>query len=186
MIIERQLKGIIVLSVILSFIPFIGFIKSFHINSRGPVLSASGLNNVIVEIVAENGLDGIYFARFGTTVNQLFSQLDIKRGTFKDIRLKNGMKIQLALPGDQRGFAIEEMDAAKRLALGMPLDINRASFDDLKLIPGIGDVLAANILGARTQIGSFDNLDQLTQIKGIKEKRLAKLKSYLYVDKVGR
>jgi hypothetical protein len=80
-------------------------------------------------------------------------------------------------------FILKEMDAARKIALGLPIDINRASGDDFKLIPGIGDKTASQIISLRESYGMITHLDELIKIKGIKEKRLAQLRKYLYVDK---
>ncbi len=39
------------------------------------------------------------------------------------------------------------MEAAKRLALGLPLDINLAGLDELKLIPGVGRRIGCKYCG---------------------------------------
>jgi competence protein ComEA len=184
MIFERQIKGIIAVTVILAIIPFINFLTPTQLNSKSPVLSTPGSNTFIIEFVAENGESGIYFVEQGTSVNQMFSQLEINRSLAQDIILKNGMKVRLGPEGDHRDVVIERMEAAKRLALGLPVDINLAGLDELKLIPGVGDVLSANIVAWREKNGRFERLEQLMDIKGIKEKKLSKLKQYLYVDQL--
>ncbi len=62
------------------------------------------------------------------------------------------------------------------------VDINLAGFDDLRMIPGVGNKLAADIVALREQTGRFNRLEELTQIKGIKEKKMEKLRNYLYID----
>jgi len=74
------------------------------------------------------------------------------------------------------------MNAATRLALGLPVDINLVGFDDLRMIPGVGNKLAADIVALREKKGRFKKLDQLTEVKGIKDNKLAKLSPYLFVD----
>lgn len=184
MMFERQVKGIIAVSIVLAFIPFIGFLTPNLIDSKNPVLSSSGSKSLIIEVAAENGDSGIFFAEPGTSVNQMFSHLEINRIIAEDIKLESGMKVLLVPEADHRGMVIERMDAAKRLALGLPLDINLAGIDELRLIPGVGDVLSANIIAWREQIGRFEKLEQLMDIRGIKEKKLSKLRQYLYVDKL--
>ncbi len=68
------------------------------------------------------------------------------------------------------------MAAAKRLALGIPIDINRSSLEDLVLVPGIGEKTAEKILEQRNANGTFRKLDELMLVKGIKEKRFEKLR----------
>jgi competence protein ComEA len=140
----------------------------------------------MIEVVLDNGESGVYFVKPGTSVNQTFSQLGFSRKITEDMQLQNGMKIRLVPEEDHRGIVVEKVDAAKRLALGLLLDINLVDWDELKLIPGVGDVLAANIVAEREKIGRFDKLDQLMNIKGIKGKKLSKLRQYLYVDKLAQ
>jgi len=164
---EHQIRGIIALSVVLAFVPFIVFFTSSRIHSKIPVLSTSGPDSLAVE---------------GASAHQMFSRLEIRNISGEDFKLKNGMKLSLAAEEGSRRIIIGQMEAAKRLALGMPIDINPAGREDLKLIPGIGDVMADDIVACRERIGRFKTLDQLTAVKGIKEKKLSKLRPYLYVS----
>ncbi len=180
---EHQIKGIIAVSIILAIIPFISFIMSSQRDLKSPVLSTSGSNSLIIEVVEENGGSGIAFVDRGTSVNRMLAQLAYHRMIKEDIQLQNGMKIRIVSEKDHQGFIVEKIDAVKRLALGLPLDINLASLDELILIPGVGDAMAANIVEQREKIGRFERIDQLMNIKGIKEKKLSKLRPYFYVEK---
>ena len=73
------------------------------------------------------------------------------------------------------------MSADKRLALGIPIDLNRSSFADLVLVPGIGEKTAEKIVEERRFNGAFVRIEELTRVKGIKEKRLGKLRRYLCI-----
>lgn len=61
-------------------------------------------------------------------------------------------------------------------------DLNTVTLDQLCRINGIGEVKANAILSFRDQIGGFDSLEQLQQVKGIGEKTYQKLTEYLYVE----
>ena len=61
-------------------------------------------------------------------------------------------------------------------------NLNTVTYEQLVLINGIGDTKANAILAFRDQIGQFDSLEQLQQVKGIGEKTYQKLIQYLYVD----
>ncbi len=61
-------------------------------------------------------------------------------------------------------------------------NLNTVTYEQLVLINGIGDTRANAILAFRDQIGRFDSVEQLQQIKGIGEKTYQKLIQYLYVD----
>lgn len=59
------------------------------------------------------------------------------------------------------------------------VSINKASELDLKTIPGIGPVLAGRIVEHRQQYGDFQNIEELTQVKGIGPKKLQKISTYI-------
>ena len=183
MMFESQIRGVIAVSVILALIPFVHFLTSSELNTTSPVLSTSGSETLTIEVVDENGASGVFFVEPGTSVNQMFSRIEIKKIRTEDFNLKNGTKISLVPEEDHRNIVIEKMGAAKRLALGLPVDINLAGLEELRLIPGVGDVLAANIVEWRLRNGRFEKLEQLMVINGIKEKKLSKLRQYLYVEK---
>lgn len=181
---EHQIRGMIAISITLAVIPLVVFLMPFLVNPPSPDLSASGSDsdNLIIEIVRENGDSGIYFVRPGTTASQLFSQAGIKPNIKMDVNLRSGTKIHLVAASTEQNMVIGKMDAEKRLALGLPLDINAASLDDLKLVPGIGEGLAGRILAWRKNNIKFEKIEQLMDVHGIKEKKLSKLSRYLYVD----
>ena len=56
------------------------------------------------------------------------------------------------------------------------LNINTAGSNELQTLKGVGPVTAHRIIDYRTQIGRFDNVDQLLEVKGIGEKTLAKFR----------
>lgn len=64
------------------------------------------------------------------------------------------------------------------------LDINRATSEELQLLPGIGPVLAERIIVARghSREGTFRSLEDLTAIRGIKRKTLVRLTPYLDLE----
>lgn len=56
-----------------------------------------------------------------------------------------------------------------------PVDINRASEDELRALPGIGGVLASRIVEARERDGPFASLDDLRRVRGLGRAKLEKL-----------
>lgn len=60
------------------------------------------------------------------------------------------------------------------------VNINTADKKLLTQLPGIGPVTADSILAYRKANGEFKSIDELTKVKGIGDKTLAKLKPYLY------
>lgn len=59
------------------------------------------------------------------------------------------------------------------------ISINIATFEELITLNGVGEVTAKRILDYRTTHGYFRNLEDLMQIKGIKEKTFNKFKDQL-------
>jgi competence protein ComEA len=69
----------------------------------------------------------------------------------------------------------------RRLALGLPIDLNVASAADLDALPGIGPGLAARILADRASRGKFGRVEDLRRVRGIGPKRLARLRPLVEV-----
>ncbi|MGH7389562.1 MAG: ComEA family DNA-binding protein [Candidatus Rokuibacteriota bacterium] len=69
---------------------------------------------------------------------------------------------------------------AERAQARGPLDLNRATADDLARLPGVGPALAARIIAAR-QAGGFDSVDDLTRVRGLGRGRIERLRPLLSV-----
>lgn len=182
MMFYRQIKGIIAVTILLAIIPFFRFIDPTSNDSQEPILSAAGKNKVAVEILSHQGLSGIYFIEKGSTLQDLLQRIEEQMNIQNNFQLQNAMTIQLPDREKPEYIVMGKMAAAKRLSLGLPLDINQATQDDFMLIPGIGEVMAEKIVSRRKVIGRFTKLDQLTEIEGIKEKKLSKLTPYLFIE----
>ncbi len=61
------------------------------------------------------------------------------------------------------------------------LDLNRATEQELETLPGIGPVMAARIVQYRTENNRFATVDELDEVKGIGEKKLEKLRPFVFV-----
>ena len=67
----------------------------------------------------------------------------------------------------------------QRSASAIRLNINTASAEDLKQLPGIGPSIAKRIIDYREKKGAFHTIDELRNVKGIGLKTLARIKPYL-------
>jgi competence protein ComEA len=72
--------------------------------------------------------------------------------------------------------------AAAKLAPGQKININKASFKDLDLLPGIGPTKAQAIIDYRTQQGPFKSIEDIQKVKGIKAESFSKIKDYIKVS----
>jgi len=66
-----------------------------------------------------------------------------------------------------------------------PLDLNRATAEELETLPGIGASKAAAILAAREAQGGFASLDELESVRGIGPALMAKLRPLVVVGAGG-
>jgi competence protein ComEA len=62
---------------------------------------------------------------------------------------------------------------------GFPVDINSADSAALQTVPGIGPVIAQRIIDYRSQYGPFARVEDLIQVSGIGDKKLAQMQPYL-------
>ena len=76
-------------------------------------------------------------------------------------------------------FAYGQSKSTQSVAALKKLNINEASQAQLMQVRGIGPQRAAAIITYRHQHGKFTKVGQLTGVKGIKAKYLAKLKPYI-------
>jgi competence protein ComEA len=130
--------------------------------------------------------EGIYFVPKGTAVDSIFQAAGMPEGHERFRSPEWGISDGALLVTSSAGeVTIGEMSAAGRLALGLRLDLNRASEGDLSLVPGIGDRMATQIIQLRLEKGAFRDLSDLLAVPGIKEKKLNSLKDYLMVQAPG-
>ena len=66
-------------------------------------------------------------------------------------------------------------------APGGPVHLNTATLEELDALPGVGPVTAQKILDYREEHGGFGSVEELAQVPGIGEKRLASLRDQVRV-----
>ena len=72
-----------------------------------------------------------------------------------------------------------EAPEAPGILEGERIDLNTASQADLTRLPGIGEKKAADIVAWRRANGGFQSVDQLTEIQGIGDGTLERLRPYV-------
>jgi len=74
----------------------------------------------------------------------------------------------------------EYLTREKNITPQAKINLNTASYDEILLLKGIGPKKANDIIALRNKLGGkFKSVDELTQIKGIGEKTVEKLKKYI-------
>lgn len=71
--------------------------------------------------------------------------------------------------------------ASKPADVQFPIDLNRATAEQLEAIPGIGPTLAQRIIEYRQTHGRFHSVEELLEVRGIGPKRLEQLRAYVVV-----
>ena len=69
----------------------------------------------------------------------------------------------------------------ERFESPLQVDINRAPADSLELVPGIGPVLSARIIGYREKHGDFAAIDSLLNVPGIGRDKLNRIRRYITI-----
>ncbi|HQH16793.1 MAG TPA: helix-hairpin-helix domain-containing protein [Smithella sp.] len=180
---ESKLKGITVLSLTLAVIPFVILLSRSLNTHEVPVHATQCRDCRAVEIFENNQSAGIYFVPPETNVHKLLQSAGWDEISKKDIPLKNGMRLILEDHSGRKNVVVGEMSNATKLSIGLPIDINQATEEELILVKGIGKSTAQSIIALREQINRFQDIRQLMMIRGIKEKKMEEIQHYLYVGK---
>ena len=62
------------------------------------------------------------------------------------------------------------------------VQLNQATAEELQALPGIGPALSERIVAYRTEHGPFKSVDQLIEVKGIGQAKLAKFRDQLALN----
>lgn len=144
---------------------------------------------IAVHVAGEVNKPGLYTLDIGTRLDDaikvaggISDNADLSRVNLAEI-LKDGQKI--IIPSKEKVMVyessntIKDKDGEKSSKKIVIEDFNMMTKDELQSIPGIGPVLAQNIIDFRDSNGSFIKSDDLINVKGIGEKKLIKLKEYI-------
>ncbi|WP_439444292.1 helix-hairpin-helix domain-containing protein [Listeria aquatica] len=97
-------------------------------------------------------------------------------------KLKDEMVVEVIKKGEKGSSALAGTTASTtEKAESEKVNINQATAQDLEQVPGIGKAKATAIIEYREKEGLFTKIEDLTQISGIGEKTLEKLKAYLEI-----
>jgi competence ComEA-like helix-hairpin-helix protein len=100
---------------------------------------------------------------------ELLNRLDLAKGPKVTVRRETG----------RYSFVLGEIQAHRRITLGIPLALNEASEVELTAIPGVGPGIAGAIARERTIRGRFERLDELRRVRGIGPRLYERMKRYL-------
>jgi competence protein ComEA len=89
-------------------------------------------------------------------------------------------KPQPAAPPRKEAMPVKPAKSGKEAKLGDPIDVNRASAEELQKLPGIGPKIAERILEARRK-EPFKTVGDLRKVPGIGPKTLERLRPHVTV-----
>ncbi|MDR1782593.1 MAG: helix-hairpin-helix domain-containing protein [Bacilli bacterium] len=146
------------------------FIYSCSDNNTLSFIKYKEHNLISVSVYGHVKKEGTYLVSKDITLSNLEKLFN---GYLEDaIKLNNNLKIK-----DHDIIFINSQRIMNKV------DLNRASLEDLITIKGVGKSIASKILDYRLKHGNFNNLIELKEIKGIKDKLFKKIYEYLEVNK---
>lgn len=92
--------------------------------------------------------------------------------------LQDGQRIYVPRVGEVSPAAVGGGEGA---VAGFPVDLNRATVDELDRLPGIGPATAAAIVAHREQHGPFADVDALGEVRGIGPAKVEALRGLVVV-----
>ncbi|OPY93245.1 MAG: ComE operon protein 1 [Syntrophaceae bacterium PtaU1.Bin231] len=140
----------------------------------------------VVELSGQREKDGIYHVPASATIGDILGIAGIDQGRSPvenaDRQPPNGTRLHVSGAGGSfLGVQIGDMAAGAKLLFDVPLDINRARADELMLLEGIGPKTAEAITAYRSAHGAFRSVDDLTAIRGFKDRKLEKIRKSITV-----
>ena len=85
----------------------------------------------------------------------------------------------LAFSYGQKIISIGEFETIELNILPQIINVNTAAPAELERLPGIGPVLAEEIILYRQRSGGFKNIEEIKNVKGIGDKKFEKIKDLI-------
>ena len=115
---------------------------------------------------------GINYIRDGIAEERLEEAIPLMLKEIAEFE-KTSVMLESRIAEEENTFSLNE-DGSLRA-----IEINRAGFEALTLLPGIGSVIAERILTRRNNEGPFEVVEDLLSIKGIGVKKFEKIKKFV-------
>jgi competence protein ComEA len=184
---DRQRDGVIVV-IVIAVITYTLTFSSLLFPSKICDLPYrdTGHDQLVVGITGDTISQGIYWLPRNAKVRDLLEAAGIENIEKFDEKILHGRLSTgnaVFIESDSR-IKIGEINNASKVALNIPININKATLEELMLIPGIGEKTASQIIQFRETSGNFRSIEDLMKIRGIKEKKFAKLKKYFFTDRI--
>jgi competence protein ComEA len=151
-----------------------------HLNFPSSAPPPGTLSLAFVEVTGPVAHPGVFSFPKPPTLGEVWMKAGAI-GTPPDLdkTIASGSRVEVTPGGDYR---VSAMSGAQLLTLGIPLDLNRASAEDLAAITGIGPALAKRIIDYRQAHGPFKKIEELEEkVSGFGPKKVRQIKPYLFI-----
>lgn len=178
-----QRKGVILLLILtMVYLCLRGWNPGRDEGEAAESLLGCGKGSVVAALRGDDEREGVYTLPAGATVGDLLRSagLELPAGAAeRDRKLKNGDRVAV-LPAGKGAPAVrlDEMPAAQKMVLGIPVDLNRASVEDLERLPGIGRKTAEAIVRYRETEGPLKSLEDLKKTGLAGDRRIDEIRRY--------
>jgi competence protein ComEA len=140
---------------------------------------------VVVHVAGEVHAAGVYRLRAGTRVSDAVERAGgaTRRADLSQVNLAAKVEDgrQILVPRRVAAAAAASAGATPTSAPGQPVNLNTATLEQLDALSGVGPVTAQKIIDYREEHGGFGSVDELGEVAGIGEVRLASLREQVRV-----
>lgn len=137
----------------------------------------------VIEVAGAIARPGVYRFFHGADVAEVIREAGGLKGSaclpgdmLREVPVNGSL---ITVKNDPASTTVTLMDPRKRFLYYVPFAINRASAEELLLVPGIGEKTARAIVGYRDRHGPFPRLESLRKVPGIGRHTFERMKDFL-------
>ena len=156
--------------------------------AAAPAIKVSGEGGgdaapVVVHVAGEVRAAGVYRLRAGTRVSDAVERAGgaTRRADLSQVNLAAKVEDGRQILVPRRVKASAAAGPAAATAPGQPVNLNTATLEQLDALSGVGPVTAQKIIDYRDEHGGFGSVDELGEVAGIGDVRLASLREQVRV-----